>query len=127
MFRLVVPAKPFFHTMQNYALNNSLEDVDEVTEALRQLHREYQRRQFGAFRQMVAKAIRVVESKGDAGGAKPEIKLQVTLCLMLACQPSPCAHGHFNHMPPCTHHVCLIAMHNNSGDGAKTYCQTKRF
>ena len=61
--------------VENYAMNNSVADVEEVSQFLRKTYREYQRRQFGPFRNMVAKAIQVVQHKG--GPQKPELRLQV--------------------------------------------------
>jgi hypothetical protein len=61
--------------IENYALNNDYTDVDEVVEHLRRTHKEYQRKQVGPFRQMVIKAIGVIQRKG--GVAKPELQLQV--------------------------------------------------
>jgi hypothetical protein len=61
--------------IENYALNNDYTDVDDVCDHLRRTHKEYQRKQMGPFRQMVIKAIGVIQRKG--GVAKPELQLQV--------------------------------------------------
>lgn len=76
--RLLIPR------VENYAMNHSLDDIDEVAEALRSSHKEYQRRQMGAFRQMVAKAVKAVKDKATSGGSsgKPELKLQVTVMIL---------------------------------------------
>ena len=69
MDKLLVPR------LINYAMNHSLSDIDEVSQDLRGSYREYQRRPMAAFKQMVARAVRVVQNKG--GAVKPEIQLQV--------------------------------------------------
>ncbi|MEW5298984.1 MAG: hypothetical protein WDW36_002046 [Sanguina aurantia] len=66
--RMLVPR------VESYALNNSIEDHAEVADYLRRNHREYQRKQLGPFRGMVAKAIAVVQRSG--GAQKPELSLQ---------------------------------------------------
>ena len=67
--RMLVPR------IEQYALNNAYTDADEVAEYLRRAYKEYQRRQLGPFRTMVARAIAVVQRKG--GPQKPELQLQV--------------------------------------------------
>lgn len=84
--------------LENYAMNNSLDDIDEVAEALRSTYREYQRRQFGSFKQMVSKAVRIYQSRNQGateGAGKPELKLQVRVdsgpcwALLAPCAPNP--------------------------------------
>ncbi len=60
----------------NYAINNRIDDLDEVAQALRSTYREYQRKQLAPFKVMVARAIKVVERKGGIP-AQPEVLLQV--------------------------------------------------
>ena len=60
--------------VEQYALNRDLSDVEAVVDYLRRNYKEYQRRQLGALRQMVAKAVQIVQRKGLS---KPELQLQV--------------------------------------------------
>jgi hypothetical protein len=60
--------------IENYALNRDLNDVDAVVDHLRRSYKEYQRRQIGALRQMVVRAVQVVQKKAPA---KPELLLEV--------------------------------------------------
>jgi hypothetical protein len=69
MDKLLVPR------LANYAMNHSLLDLDQVAEDMRKQYREYQRKQMAPFKQMVARAIKVVHSRG--GVAKPELQMQV--------------------------------------------------
>ncbi len=62
--------------VESYAANNNYTDVEEVSAFLRKTYREYARTKTGPFKQMVAKAIRIVEARG--GVQKPELQLQVT-------------------------------------------------
>ena len=62
--------------LANYAMNHDLSDLDEVAEDLRQQYREYQRKQMAPFKQMVSRAIKVINSKG--GVAKPELEQVLT-------------------------------------------------
>ena len=59
----------------NYAMNHSISDLDEVAEGLRSTYRDYQRWKMPTFKQMVARAIKVVQIRG--GAVKPELQLQV--------------------------------------------------
>jgi sulfur relay (sulfurtransferase) DsrC/TusE family protein len=61
--------------IEQYALNHDITDTDEVVDYLRRSYKEYQRRPVAALRQMVVKAVQVVQRKGVA---KPELVLQVT-------------------------------------------------
>ena len=67
--RLLVPR------ITNYAMNHSLSDLDEVAEGLRSTYRDYKRSKMAPFKQMVARAIKVVQNRG--GAVKPELQLQV--------------------------------------------------
>jgi hypothetical protein len=60
--------------IEEYALNHDISDVDDVVEYLRRNYREYQRKQVAALRQMVTRALQVVQQKGVA---KPELQIQV--------------------------------------------------
>jgi hypothetical protein len=60
--------------IEQYALNHDIRDIDEVVDYLRRSYKEYQRKQVAALRQMVTKAVQVVQQKGVA---KPEVQLQV--------------------------------------------------
>ncbi|KAF6258779.1 P-loop containing nucleoside triphosphate hydrolase protein [Scenedesmus sp. NREL 46B-D3] len=59
--------------IEQYALNHDITDVDDVVDYLRRSYKEYQRKQVAALRQMVTKAVQVVQQKGVA---KPELQLQ---------------------------------------------------
>lgn len=61
--------------IEAFAHNNDYNDVDEVADYLRRNYKEYQRKQTGPFRQMVYKAIQILQARG--GVSKPELKLQV--------------------------------------------------
>jgi hypothetical protein len=61
--------------IEQYALNHDITDIDDVVEYLRRSYKEYQRKQVAALRQMVSKAVQVVQQKGVA---KPELQLQVS-------------------------------------------------
>jgi iron-sulfur cluster repair protein YtfE (RIC family) len=60
--------------IEQYALNHDITDIDDVVDYLRRSYKEYQRKQVAALRQMVTKAVQVVQQKGVA---KPEVQLQV--------------------------------------------------
>jgi len=63
--------------LDTYAANHSLEDVDAVAEALRSTYKEYQRRQMAPFKQMVLKAVRVMQARSQVrwhGVAGQQIK-----------------------------------------------------
>jgi hypothetical protein len=60
--------------IEQYALNHDITDIDDVVDYLRRSYKEYQRKQVAALRQMVSKAVQVVQQKGVA---KPEVQLQV--------------------------------------------------
>ncbi|GBF93534.1 ribosome biogenesis ATPase [Raphidocelis subcapitata] len=60
--------------LEQYALNGDLNDVEAVVDHLRRSYKEYQRRQIGALRQMVLRAIQIVQRKGPVG--KPELVLE---------------------------------------------------
>jgi tRNA A37 N6-isopentenylltransferase MiaA len=60
--------------IEDYLDGDMSMDVDEVIEHLRQTYREYQRRQSGPFRQMVARAVDVIQRKTSN---RPEAALQV--------------------------------------------------
>lgn len=62
--------------IEEYALNHDISDVDDVVEYLRRNYREYQRKQVAALRQMVTRALQVVQQKGVA---KPELQIQVCI------------------------------------------------
>eukprot|EP00775_Hariotina_reticulata_P005385 gene5385-5621_t len=59
--------------IEQYALNHDISNPDEVVDYLRRSYKEYQRRPVAALRQMVVKAVQVVQRKGVA---KPEVVLQ---------------------------------------------------
>jgi hypothetical protein len=71
--------------IENYALNRDLNDVDAVVDHLRRSYKEYQRRQVGALRQMVARAVQVVQRKGPS---KPELALEVRRAVRRAPPPA---------------------------------------
>jgi predicted lipid-binding transport protein (Tim44 family) len=48
-------------------------DIDGVVEHLRRIHKEYQRKQVAALRQMVTRAVQVLRDRGSL----PELQLQV--------------------------------------------------
>jgi hypothetical protein len=60
--------------IEQYALNKDVNDVDALVDHLRRSYKEYQRRQIGALRQMVVKAVQIVQRKSLS---KPELVLQV--------------------------------------------------
>ena len=53
--------------------------MDDTCDYLRGAYREYQRKPQGPFQQMVARAIACLQEQG--GVAKPELRLQVRLCV----------------------------------------------
>jgi hypothetical protein len=60
--------------VEQYALNRDVSDLDAVVDYLRRSYKEYQRRQVGALRQMVLKAVQIVQRKSLS---KPALVLQV--------------------------------------------------
>ena len=60
--------------IEEYALNHDITDVDDVVDYLRRSYKEYQRKQVAALRQMVVRALQVVQHRGVK---KPELQLQV--------------------------------------------------
>jgi len=60
--------------LEQYAMNRDVNDVDAVVDHLRRSYKEYQRRQIGALRQMVVRAVQIVQRKGIS---KPELALEV--------------------------------------------------
>jgi hypothetical protein len=60
--------------LEEYALNHDVSDVDDVVDHLRRSYKEYQRKQVAALRQMVTRALQVVQQRGVA---KPELQIQV--------------------------------------------------
>lgn len=69
--------------LEEYALNHDVSDVDDVVDHLRRSYKEYQRKQVTALRQMVTRALQVVQQRGLA---KPELQIQV--CAGHQNQPS---------------------------------------
>jgi hypothetical protein len=69
--RLLVPR------VELYGQSNSLSNVDEVAAALRQKYNEYQRRQTGPFRQMVARAVQTVLSTRAQGTADNQVSMRI--------------------------------------------------
>lgn len=61
--------------IENYASNNDYTDVDEVAEYLRRAYKEYARKPSGPFRQMISKAVQIIQARG--GVPKAELALQV--------------------------------------------------
>ena len=61
--------------IQQYALNRDLSDVDAIVDHLRRGYKEYQRRQLGALRQMVIRAVQIVQKRSPS---KPELVLQAS-------------------------------------------------
>lgn len=83
--------------LEEYALNHDVSDVDDVVEHLRRSYKEYQRKQVTALRQMVTRALQVVQQRGLA---KPELQIQVCaghrnqpILLVYADVPTHCAWG----------------------------------
>lgn len=60
--------------IQQYALNRDINDLDALVDHLRRSYKEYQRRQIGALRQMVLRAVQILQHKSPS---KPELALQV--------------------------------------------------
>jgi hypothetical protein len=60
--------------IEQLAARTDITDIDEVVELLRMAHKDYQRKQVAALRQMVTKAVQVVQQKGSA---RREAQLQV--------------------------------------------------
>jgi len=60
--------------IEEYALNHDITDVEDVVDYLRRNYKEYQRKQVAALRQMVVRAVQVVQQKGVP---KPELQIQV--------------------------------------------------
>lgn len=67
--------------IENFALNNSIAEIDEVVDFLRRSYKEYTRKQMGPFRKQVARAIDILERKG--GPQKPELHLEVRRVLFI--------------------------------------------
>lgn len=88
--RMLVPR------IEMYAKNNSIDDHAEVADHLRRSHREYQRKQLGPFRGMVAKAIAVVQRSGGSQKAEPYVEVS----WRLQASPTPGAHPCFILSPP---------------------------
>lgn len=65
--------------IEEYALNHDVSDVDDVVEHLRRNYKEYQRKQVAALRQMVTRALQVVQQRGVT---KPELQLQVCVAVV---------------------------------------------
>jgi acyl-homoserine lactone acylase PvdQ len=61
--------------IEQLAARTDITDIDEVVEQLRLTHKDYQRKQVAALRQMVTKAVQVVQQKGSA---RREAQLQVS-------------------------------------------------
>lgn len=60
--------------IEEYALNHDISDVEDVVEHLRRNYKEYQRKQVAALRQMVTRALQVVQQRGVT---KPQLQIQV--------------------------------------------------
>jgi hypothetical protein len=60
--------------IEEFALNHDINDIDDVVEHLRRNYKEYQRKQVAALRQMVTRALQVVQQRGLT---KPELQIQV--------------------------------------------------
>lgn len=83
--------------VEHYALNHDITDIDDVVDYLRRSYKEYQRKQVSALRQMVVKAVQVVQQKGVA---KPELQLQVRTTQARPKQPAAAD-------PACCFMTCL--------------------
>lgn len=125
--RSVTYDKLLLPRLENYAQNNSYEDVDEVADFLRRTYKEYARKQMGPFRQQVARAVAQLQRKG--GVSKPELQLQVGGELGqgpwqgLGARAEPPkitahpAHGHFHagsRLPRCP----LTSQHDDEHEGS---------
>eukprot|EP00879_Flechtneria_rotunda_P002555 GHRR01002754.1.p1 GENE.GHRR01002754.1~~GHRR01002754.1.p1 ORF type:complete len:418 (+),score=218.77 GHRR01002754.1:189-1442(+) len=69
--------------IEQYALNHNITDIDDVVDYLRRSHKEYQRKQVAALRQMVLRAVQVLQQKGVT---KPQLQLQGRESLHLAAR-----------------------------------------
>lgn len=61
--------------IEQYAMNRDISDIDAVVDHLRRSYKEYQRRQIGALRQMVSRAVLIVQRKAPS---KPQLVLEVS-------------------------------------------------